>query len=91
MEKNRNVRAVARAAITEWGSSASEVAAARAAAHREAGDAEGHAFWLNVETTILELSAEGNAGYVAQSTPTPGDVQKSRQFTDWIDRSRDSE
>src|SRR6266566_2558599 len=58
MNWDRDIRAVARAAIAEWASAAGEVVSQRVDAHKNSGDAEGCEFWSRVRLAIEELDCE---------------------------------
>jgi hypothetical protein len=57
----RDARAVARAAVAEWASSATEMVDARIAEHKRSGDFEGRAFWQRVKQEITRLDSESMA------------------------------
>jgi len=61
MNQDRDARAVARAAIAEWGWAATEMVSERIAAHRRSGDSDGREFWQRVKLTIEELQREADA------------------------------
>lgn len=61
MNLARDTRAVARAAIAEWGSAAGEMVSERIAAHKRSGDSEGREFWQRVKLTVEELQREADA------------------------------
>ena len=58
MNRDRDIRAVARAAIAEWASAAGEMVCQRIDAHKRSGDVEGCEFWSRVRLEIDELDCE---------------------------------